>query len=134
MELNLSGRQSPLVIYERFGYLEWNASSNSIDGVIVIPSGAHVTQAVEVIIETAFVGPTGADLLVENDTTGANIATVDLTGAPGATSVLAVGFQPAGFRIRVAVIKEGDDATAGAARITGAYVIDKRATETQPGD
>lgn len=134
MELNLSGRQWALNIYERFGYLEWNAASNNIDGIIAVPAGAHVTQAIEVILETAFVGPSTASLIVENDTTGASIATVDLLGAPGATSVLAVGFQPAGFRLRVAVLKTGDDATAGAARITGVYVIDKRATETQMSD
>lgn len=131
MRLNFAGRQWALQLFERMDYVEFNAIADDTYGLITVPPGSYVQTAIAAVVDTSFVGPTDAELVVTNDATGGAIATVDLTAAPGSTSLLAAGYYADGFRIRVAVNKSGAVATAGVVRLVGAYVIDKRANETQ---
>lgn len=130
MRLNFAGRQWALQLFERADFTEFNAIDDDTPGFVTVPPGTFVEVAITATVDTAFVGPATAQLIVTNDATGGAIATVDLL-VGGATSLLAAGYYAEGFRLKVVVNKVGPVATAGVVRLHGTYVIDKRSTETQ---
>lgn len=132
MRLNFSGRQWLLKLFEYIDYVVFNAIDDGVYGFVNVPPGSYVEDAINAVVDVSFVGPGTAELVVTNATTGGAIATVDLTAAPGTTALLAAGYYPEGFKIKVEVNKAGAVATAGVARLTGGYIINHRANETQP--
>lgn len=132
--LNLSGRQWPLFIYSRTDYNDLNAISDDTYGVLSIPIGAYVFDAITFWVEDAVVGPTTAEMVFTNEATGASAATTaDLKGTPNTSTLLAqAGYYPDGYKVRLTVNKTGAVATAGSMRVIGSYIIDGRSTEVSP--
>lgn len=131
MRINLAGRQWPLEIFERFTYQEFNGFDSGSYGLIAVPPGSFLLEDLVFSIEASFVGPTTAAMVSTVDTSGAANLNIDLLGAPANSVVTVAGWYPEGIRFRFTVNKTGAAATAGAFRIKGSYVIDKRSNETQ---
>jgi hypothetical protein len=131
MRFNFSGRQWILNLLSVFGYVDYNNAEDGDVSYLTIPPGAQVTTAIAINVTTAFVGPTTAELIVTDDSDGSPVATIDLT-AGGATSILAVGAYPEGFRAKIELNKDATAATAGAFQSEGAYLVENRTNEIQP--
>lgn len=96
---------------------------------IPLPPNANVIGG-EVIVETAYVGPTAATISVGDSASATRYANaVDLKTA-ARTALTLTGFRGAGENIRLAVNATVANASAGKATVRVLYTVQSRANET----
>lgn len=98
--------------------------------VIPLPSGATVIGG-ELIVDTAFVGPTAATLSVGDSASATRYASAVSILAAARTALTLTGFRGAGEDIRIRLNTTVAVATAGKVTVRVLYTVQNRQNENQ---